>query len=592
MKFPYGICDFKAIIANDYFYCDRTDRIPLLERGKYLLFLRPRRFGKSLLLSTLFNYYDVAKKDEFDTLFGHLKIGKHPTPLHNRYFVLQWDFSCVESYGDVGQIRRSLHNHINVCIEGFLKYYQDYDIRGIEINPDDAVSSLGSLVNSVRMTGRPVYLLIDEYDNFANEVMMGVRREKQAIYEGLVYEEGPLRTIFKAVKSSTKESLFDRIFITGVSPVVMSDITSGYNIAENIYLNPDFNDLCGFTHAEIETAVGDAVADCRLKEENISEALDMMRTYYNGYKFAPDADDVVYNPTLAVYFLKAFCETCKYPRKMLDTNLAMDAGKLEYISQIPEGGQVILNLMRESHRTMTAELADRFGIREMLTDESKDHTFMVSFLYYFGVLTMEGDTPLGKIALKVPNLVVRRLYAEKVRRMLLPSPAERDDGILAAEQLYQKGDMRPLCEFVEQRYFKVFHNRDYIWANELTVKTAFLTLLYNDILYIMDSESETDRRYADLTMIIRPDMRKYEILDILIEFKFVKLKEAGLSGEQARKLTTEELRALPQMTAEMADATAQVKEYGEVLEKRYGNLRLRKYAAVSLGFERIWWKEC
>ena len=131
----------------------------------------------------------------------------------------------------------------------------------IEVDLRNAVNSIKSLITAVRTTDYPVYLLIDEYDNFANEVMMGVRREKRDIYEGLVYEEGPLRTIFKAVKSSTKESLFDRIFITGVSPVVMSDITSGYNIAENIYLNPNFNDLCGFTHAEIETAVGDAVAD-------------------------------------------------------------------------------------------------------------------------------------------------------------------------------------------------------------------------------------------------------------------------------------------------------------------------------------------
>ena len=149
--------------------------------------------------------------------------------------------------------------------------------------------------------------------------------------------------------------------------------------------------------------------------------------------------------------------------------------------------------------------------------------------------------------------------------------------------------MAPLCEFVEGRYFNVFHNRDYQWANELTVKTAFLTLLYNDILYIMDSESEIDRRYADLTMIVRPDMRRFTILDILIEFKFVTLKDAGLSGEQARKLTQEGLRTLPPMIREMEDGKAQVADYGKALEKRHGDLRLRKYVVASLGFERIWW---
>jgi len=151
--------------------------------------------------------------------------------------------------------------------------------------------------------------------------------------------------------------------------------------------------------------------------------------------------------------------------------------------------------------------------------------------------------------------------------------------------------MQPLCDFVEQHYFKVFSNRDYKWANELTVKTAFLTLLYNDILFVMDTETELDRRYADLTMIIRPDMQRFKILDILIEFKFVKLKDADLNGEQARKLTKEELKKLPLMKTQMDDAKVQVKDYGDVLNKRLKNLRLRKYAVVSLGFDRLWWEE-
>ncbi len=317
----------------------------------------------------------------------------------------------------------------------------------------------------------------------------------------------------------------------------------------------------------------------------------MMRSYYNGYKFSPDAEESVYNPTLVLYFLDAFYKNRSCPRKMLDANLAMDSAKLEFISRIQKGGQLLLNLMKEDRRTVVEDLADRFGIREMLAEQSKDHTFMVSFLYYFGVLTICGLTEVGEIELTVPNLVMQKLYVERLLAPLLPEPADRDDGTFAAKKLYQRGDMGPVCEFVEQKYFRVFHNRDYKWANELTLKTAFLTLLFNDILYIMDSETETDRRYADLTMIIRPDMRKYSILDILVEFKFVALKESGLSGEQARKLTQDELQALPQMIREMEDAKVQVKAYGETLEKRHGNLRLRKYAEVSLRFERIWWED-
>jgi len=592
MRFPYGLCDFNKIITKGYFYCDRTDRIAVLENtGDYLLLLRPRRFGKSLLLSMLENYYDIARKDRFQELFGHLLIGKNPTPSHNQYVILKWDFSCIDPSGSAADIKKALHNHINACIESFVMYYEDYLTREVKLDSSDAVNSIKSLISVTRKSGHLVYLLIDEYDNFANEVMMGVRREKKDIYEALVFGEGPLKTLFKAVKSATDGSGFDRSFITGVSPVVMSDITSGYNMAENIYLNPAFNDLCGFHEKEIKKALSAVSAECGLKEKDVADALDIMHTYYNGYKFAQDAKESVYNPTLAIYFIKAFLRTCNYPRKMLDSNLAADDAKLRYIAQIPKGRQILFDLMKKDYSLIISDLSDRFGIEQMLTDKSKDFIFMTSFLYYFGVLTIEDETDAGKLILRVPNLVTRGLYIERIQQMLLPEPVDRDDGVLAAEQLYTKGDMKPLCEFVEQRFFKVFRNRDYRWANELTVKTAFLTLLYNDILYIIDSEKDAGRGYADLTMMIRPDMRRFKILDILVEFKYTGLKEASLSGEKAKQLSIEDLRAIPAMQTKMKEAKKQTEKYGDDLEKKYDNLRLKRYAVVSLGFERLWWQE-
>ena len=592
MRFPYGICDFNKIICDKLFYCDRTDRIAMLEStGYYLLFLRPRRFGKSLLLSMLENYYDLARKDRFSDLFGHLLIGKKPTPLRNQYFILKWDFSCVDPSGSAENIKRAFHDHINACIKAFMSDYEDYLSRKIEVDPENAINSIKSLLSVTRKSGHPVYLLIDEYDNFANEVMMGVRRKKKDIYEALVYEEGPLKTLFKAVKSSTDGSGFDRSFITGVSPVVMSDITSGYNIAENIYLDSAFNDLCGFHEKEIEKALEAVSTECGLKKKDVTDALDIMRVYYNGYKFAPDAKRPVYNPTLAIYFVKAFSGNCKYPRKMLDSNLAADNAKLQYISQIPKGGQLLLDLMKKNHSLVISDLSDRFGILQMLTDKSKNFIFMTSFLYYFGVLTIDDETEDGELILRVPNLVTQGLYVERIQQILLPEPVDRDDGVLAARQLYSKGDMEPLCEFIEQRFFKVFRNRDYRWANELTVKTAFLTLLYNDILYIIDSEKNAGSGYADLTMIIRPDMRRFKIHDILIEFKYAGLKEAGLTGEKAKELTLSELRAVPAMQAKMEEAKKQIRRYGDALEKKYSDIRLKRYTVVSLGFEKLWWEE-
>ncbi len=590
MKFPYGISDFHKITTRGYFYCDRTDKIPLLEQSDSQLFIRPRRFGKSLLLSMLENYYDVAKKDEFDEMFGHLAIGKNPTPLKNSYYILKWDFSCVDTTGDPNYIKQMLFDHINGCIEGFLLYYRDYNLPDVTVDRNNAISSIKSLINSVRMTSYPVYLLIDEYDNFANTVMMGIQKDKER-YNALVHDEGILRTLFKAIKSSTSGSMFDRVFITGVSPVVLSDITSGYNVAENIYFHPKLNNLCGFREGEVYTVLENIVKKCGMGAEKPDEALDLMKTWYNGYRFAFGLDEYIYNPTLCLYFFKQFQDMCSYPRKMLDSNLAVDESKLEYIAQIPMGEDILFSMMQKDHHVVVKDISDRFGIREMLDESSKDSSFLVSFLYYFGVLTLAGETDDLKLKFKVPNLVMQSLYVERVQKMLLPEPQTRDDGKLAAEKVYQKGDIKPLCDFVENRYFTVFKNRDYRWANELTLKTAFLTLLYNDIIFIMDSETEVLRRYADLTMIIRPDKRYGKIFDVLIEFKFVTLKDAGMTGEEAKQLSKDALYGLPQIKNALDEGENQVTHYGKQLDCKYGNLRLQKFVVAALGFERVCFKK-
>ena len=609
MKFPYGISDFQSVILENYFYCDRTDRIPLLEREKYQLFLRPRRFGKSMFISMLENYYDVATKEQFKALFGHLKIGKHPTPLRNSYFILKWDFSCIDASGSLADIRQSLFNHINGAIESFILYYREYDLPEIKINHEDALSSIQALASVVRITNRPIFLLIDEYDNFANEVMMSADGNVDH-YEALVRKEGILKTVFKNIKASASAAMFDRIFITGVSPVVMSDVTSGFNIGESIYFEPDYQDLCGFTEPEIRGALTQILSNEPLIHDNpfsthdetdkdkqsakdisVSVAIEILKLYYNGYCFSQDAADPVYNPTLALYFFKKLQRSGRFPKNMFDENLAMDEAKLLYISGIKGGNQLIIDLMQTDQTVEVESISQKFGIRRMLTDATHDRSFLISFLYYFGILTFDGISESGEPLLKVPNMVTRRLYIDRINEMLLPEPVERDQGKFAAKKLYQSGEMAPLCSFVEQTFFTVFRNRDYRWANELTVKTAFMTLLYNDLLFIMDSEKELQRGYSDLTMIIRPDMRQYRLLDILIEFKYVRLSDAGLTGKAARALSSDDVAVLPPMQRALNDAKKQVKTYGKALNEKYPDLRLRSFAVAALGFERLCWVE-
>lgn len=588
MKYPYGISDFEEITTQDYFYCDRTNHIRLIENSKSQLFIRPRRFGKSLLLSMLENYYDVARQDKFQNIFGHLKIGKNPTKLKNSYFILRLDFSCVDATGDINQIRQSLYNHINARIERFITYYSSrgFNLSGIEINMDDALYTMERLVGSAEALGHPVYLLIDEYDNFANTIMMSPAGKKED-YKKIVREEGILRTLFKAIKALTSKTMFDRVFITGVSPVVLSDITSGYNIAESIYFEPDLNDLCGFKEEEVQNELKKIINEKKFNKSQVKEALNIMKTYYNGYIFSSEAHEFIYNPTMCIYFLKQFAQKAKYPREMLDSNLATDQAKLSYISNLQGGNELIVNLMEKENNAVISSIAKSFGIDDMILDTSRDKKFLTSFLYYFGILTIAEETPDLQIKLKIPNMVVKSLYAEKLCKILLPNPMERDKGKDAAMLVYQKGDIKPLCEFVENNYFKVFSNRDYILANELTLKTAFLTLLYNDIIFLMDSEKEISKRYSDLTMIIRPDKRHGKIYDVLIEFKFISLKDAGMSGKEIENLSYEDLKNHNLVKQKLEEGIKQVKDYSKKLEEKYKDLRLQKFVVTSIGFERV-----
>jgi len=519
-----------------------------------------------------------------------LAIGKNPTALHNQYLVLSWDFSAVSPVGEPQQIQNALTNYVNESIFSFSRYYQHILPLDIKINPEDAQASFQSLFTAIRQTPYLLYLFIDEYDNFANEVMLSDKDISQSRYQALLSGEGALKALFKVVKSAAGGRGLDRVFITGVSPVLLSDITSGY-VVEDIFLQKEFNDLCGFKESEIARTLNQIAQQHQFSTRKIKEALNLMQTFYDGYCFNNHSQIFVYNPTLALYFLKTFQRECQPPRKLLDSNLSMDRGKIAYISRLPYGEELIMSGLNEGETLSIDELADRFGIDDLLFT-AKDETFMASLLYYFGILTLDGFTATGELSLKIPNLVVQKLYIERIQEILLPDVKEKKFGQLAAKTFCQTGNIQPLCENLEHRYFKAFDNRDYRWANELTVKTAFLTLLFNDQLYIMDSETELERSYADLTMIIRPDMRQYNILDILIEFKYVSLQDANLSGEHLKKLSREQLVAQKPVQQKLAEAKIKLEGYRQVLGKKYGEkLRLHTFCVVAVGFDRLVWLE-
>ena len=592
IKFPYAISDFHTLRSEGFLYLDRTNSIPALEEaGKQLLFLRPRRFGKSLLLSMLAQYYDVNMTEEFDALFGNLAIGNNPTAERNQYLILRWDFSKVSGQGDINDIKHSLFSHINQSIQHFASRYQTLLRYPIKVR-EDAIASLQALVDVTQESGYQVYLLIDEYDNFANEVLVHHLGNRQR-YHDLLAGEGIVKTLFKVIKGSASEGKVARVFITGVSPLVLSDMTSGYNVATSIYLDETFNALCGITETELLALVGQVLQACGQDVEQQTAVMETLKQFYNGYRFCADiAQPTLYNPTLVFYFLRYYQRKCQLPAQLLDGNLAMDAGRIRYIANLPNGSEVIANILDEQHPVMLPYLENQFGV-EQLHRLQQDPRYMASLLYFFGVLTIGGiGEDLGEMILEVPNRVIYALYVDTLREQVLPELPQRRQVEALAKQFYQTVDMQPLADYLEDSYFAVFNNRDYRWGNELTIKTAFMTLLFNDLYYIMDSEAAVKRRYADLLMVIRPDMRRHRVLqDIVLEFKYLPLSAVGMTGVELRQQARDSLLALPVVQAAVQAALVQLQDYRRVLVEKYREpQRLHCLAVVALGFERVVWQ--
>jgi hypothetical protein len=298
----------------------------------------------------------------------------------------------------------------------------------------------------------------------------------------------------------------------------------------------------------------------------------------------------MYNPTLSLYFLEYLQKKGQYPSIMLDENLSMDRNKLVYISKLPHGEEVLIKALSGGDSVVIPQLARRFGVEDMLT-AVKDETFMVSLMYYFGILTFSGHAEYGEKILKIPNLVAKSLYVERLQEILLPEYEDKSDIRNVAKTFCLTGNLQPLCDFLETRYFPILSNRDYRWSNELIIKIAFMTLLFNDNIYMMLSEAEAERGYVDLSLIVRPDMRRFQALDLVLEFKYIGLKELGMTGSELKTLSREELADLPLVKLKLNEATIQAKTYTESLSDRYQLDGIRAFSVVALGFERVVWLE-
>ncbi len=614
MKLPYGIADFPRLIRDGYVYVDRTHHIATVEDyGPSLLFVRPRRFGKSLWLHTLATWYDLRYAERHDELFGHLAAGREKPPGASGYFVLIWNFSkiptpasgLVKSIEEMGQ---RLESYILSTLDAFLTRYAQHLPAPLTLS-GNPIDSLTRLLALLEQTPYPLYLLIDEYDNFANEIMMG---DPQA-YRRLVKGDGPFKHIMKWVKAGTEGEGIERLFLTGVTPVVLSDLTSGINIATNVSLEEDFATLCGFTEDEVRGLVRQALEERRAagktSEVSADDAVSMMRTWYNGYRFAPPtpacqprgmsspfvplrgnpADEAIYNPTLALHFLQRLLRKGTYPRQMLDTNLAADENKLRFLARETTGHDLIAELVQTGKPLIVDHLEERFTLADMLSRAGRSHGSVTSFLFYFGMLTIQEQTAEHELRLMPPNLVIHKLYIDQLLRLLLANEPRPANPRGPTRELMRGGDIGPLLRLMEDQFLPLFSKRDSRWMNELAVKTAFMALLFQDINYTLHSEPRAGEGFADLVLLLRPDARRTGLKDLLFEFKYLKPAALGEASRRLELLSRDELAELPPVRVALEEADEQARRYRDGLYERFGEelLQVRAWTVVVLGFERL-----
>ena len=385
-KIPYGMSNFEDVIMQNCYYVDKTMYIPLLEdQANYLIFIRPRRFGKSLLLSMVRSYYDLSQKDKFQQLFGNLWIGQHATPLQGKYQILYLDFSKIG--GNIDELPQRFDSYSAVQLDGFLnryrEYYTDEFIERFSA-ADKGIDKLHILDDEARRLGYPLYLIIDEYDNFTNVVL---NEKGNEIYRAITHASGFYRDAFKNYKG-----MFDRIFMIGVSPVTLDDLSSGYNIGWNISTSPVFNQMLGFSEKDVRTMFQYYKETGQLHGD-IEEMILEMKPWYDNYCFARQSlssDPKMFNCDMVLYYLRNRIQLGASPEQMIDPNTRTDYGKMQKLirlDKLDENRKGVLFKIAEEGQIVT-DLFTTFPAK-MLTDEK----IFPSLLFYYGMLTIVGTYP-------------------------------------------------------------------------------------------------------------------------------------------------------------------------------------------------------
>nr|WP_296088728.1 ATP-binding protein [uncultured Prevotella sp.] len=517
-ELPYGIQDFVTIVEQNIYYVDKTMYIPELEsQARNLFFIRPRRFGKSVFLNMLHAYYDIRTKDKFQQWFGDLWIGKHPTPNQGRYQVLHLDFSQVG--GTIEELEEKFNFYLGMRLDGFInayaEYYSEETIQKVK-STDYAGGKLGLIQQEAQFKGYPLYLIIDEYDNFTNTVLNELGEK---VYWAITHAEGFYRDIFKKFKGS-----FERIFITGVSPVTLDDVTSGFNIGWHISTKEEFNQMLGFSTEDVRELFTYYQKQGKIPADRDIEAIiKEMKPWYDNYCFSKNALETqskVFNCDMVLYYLRNYMRRGEGPEQMLDPNTKTDYNKMKKLLQLDklDGDRkgVIKTIAEKGEIIGTIE--ESFPARELT-----DPNIFISLLFYYGMLTIKGV--LGEqLILGIPNNNVRKQYYNYLLELYQEEKCLNTTNLKTLfTYMAFEGKWQDALGFMAKAYADISSVRDGIEA-ERNLQGFFMAYLSLTSYYYTAPELELNHGYCDFFLL--PDLTHYPTKhSYIIELKVLSKKE-------------------------------------------------------------------
>ena len=549
---PYAVANYAEMRDRGFYYVDKTDYIPRLEAYNAPVFLRPRRFGKSLLVSTLAHYYDRTLAHRFEDLFGGTYIGSHPTPEHNRYMIIRYDFSAMVMADNMEGLEQNFNilnrGPVEIMVTHNRDLFGDFQFSTRE----NAAQMLEEALTYAREHGLPpVYILIDEYDNFTNQLLTSYN---DPLYEKVTTADSFLRTFFKVIKAGIGEGSIRTCFCTGVLPVTMDDLTSGYNIAEILTLHPDFINMLGFTHAEADAYLRYVLDKYTGSQERYDEIWQLIVNNYDGYRFSPKGEKL-FNATILTYFLKNFATRHgEVPEEMIDENLRTDIGWLRRLTLSLENSKAMLDALVIDNGLAynVADLSSKFNKQKFF-----DKNFYPVSLFYLGMTTLQNNFRMA-----LPNLTMRSIYMDYYNVL------NRIDGganryVPTYERFVDERDFESLVRNYFEQYLGQFPAQVFDKINENFIRCSFFELVsrYLSSCYTFAIEQNNSEGRADFEMTGIPGTDYYTD-DRLVEFKYYKAKEAEkMLGPDA---------PLP-------EHVEQVHRYAEDTLRHFPNYKVRTY---------------